>query len=93
MSAAPRVFVVTGLSGAGRSTALHVLEDAGIFCVDNLPPSLALDLLGLATSGGELERVGLGIDVRNGAFLSGATEALAELELLNLHVATVTIGV
>jgi UPF0042 nucleotide-binding protein len=80
MSAAPRVFVVTGLSGAGRSTALHLLEDAGIFCVDNLPPSLALDLLGLAKSGGELERVGLGIDVRNGAFLSGATEALSELE-------------
>jgi UPF0042 nucleotide-binding protein len=80
MSEAPQVFVVTGLSGAGRSTALRVLEDAGIFCVDNLPPTLALDLLGLASSEGELSRVGLGIDVRTGAFLSGATEALSTLE-------------
>ena len=80
MSEAPQVFVVTGLSGAGRSTALRVLEDAGIFCVDNLPPTLALDLLGLASSEGELSRVGLGIDVRTGAFLSGATEALSALE-------------
>jgi len=80
MSNPPQVFVVTGLSGAGRSTALRVLEDAGIFCVDNLPPTLALDLLGLAASERELERVGLGIDVRTGAFLSGAEEALSALE-------------
>ena len=80
MSDTTEVFVVTGLSGAGRSTALRVLEDAGIFCVDNLPPTLALDLLGLASSEGQLARVGLGIDVRTGAFLSGASEALSALE-------------
>ena len=80
MSESPGVFVVTGLSGAGRSTALRVLEDAGIFCVDNLPPKLALDLLGLASTEGRLARVGLGIDVRTGAFLSGASEALSALE-------------
>jgi UPF0042 nucleotide-binding protein len=80
MSEEPQVFVVTGLSGAGRSTALRVLEDAGIFCVDNLPPTLALDLLNLASSERQHSRVGLGIDVRTGAFLSGATEALSALE-------------
>ena len=68
--------MVTGLSGAGRSTALRVLEDAGFFCVDNLPPTLAPELLTLAHREGRLERVGLGIDVRTGAFLSGAEETL-----------------
>ena len=80
MSDPPQVFVVSGLSGAGRSTALRVLEDAGIFCVDNLPPTLALDLLGLASSERQLARVGLGIDVRTGAFLSGVDEALTALK-------------
>jgi UPF0042 nucleotide-binding protein len=80
MSEAPHVVVVTGLSGAGRSTALRVLEDAGFFCVDNLPPRLAPELLGLVGREGKLGRLGLGIDVRTGAFLSGAEETLAELE-------------
>jgi UPF0042 nucleotide-binding protein len=57
-----------------------VLEDAGFFCVDNLPPRLAPELLGLVGREGKLGRVGLGIDVRTGEFLSGAEETLAELE-------------
>jgi len=80
MSEAPQVVVITGLSGAGRSSALRVLEDAGYFCVDNLPPRLAPELLSLVGREGTLERVGLGIDVRTGAFLSGAEETIAELE-------------
>ena len=80
MSTAPQIVVVTGLSGAGRSTALRVLEDAGFFCVDNLPPALAPDLLPLAHREGKLRRVGLGIDVRTGAFLSGAETTLSALE-------------
>jgi len=80
MSEAPHIVVITGLSGAGRSTALRVLEDAGFFCVDNLPPGLAPELLALVGREGNLGRVGLGIDVRTGAFLSGAEETLSELE-------------
>jgi UPF0042 nucleotide-binding protein len=80
MSETPHIVVITGLSGAGRSTALRVLEDAGFFCVDNLPPGLAPELLQLVGQEGKLERVGLGIDVRTGAFLSGAEETLSELE-------------
>ena len=80
MSAAPQVVVITGLSGAGRSSALCVLEDAGFFCVDNLPPGLAPALLGLVSREGHLSRVGLGIDVRTGAFLSGSEETISELE-------------
>jgi len=66
-----QVVVVTGMSGAGRSTALHVLEDLGYYCVDNLPPALAGELVAL-TTGSAIERLGLGIDVRTGAFLEGA---------------------
>jgi UPF0042 nucleotide-binding protein len=80
MSESPHVVIVTGLSGAGRTSALRVLEDAGYFCVDNLPPGLAPALLALVGREGKLERVGLGIDVRTGAFLNGAEETIAALE-------------
>jgi UPF0042 nucleotide-binding protein len=73
------VVVVTGMSGAGRSTALNVLEDLGFFCVDNLPPPLVPGLLELLERGDELRRVGLGVDVRSGAFLEGTSELVEEL--------------
>ncbi|MGF1465346.1 MAG: RNase adapter RapZ [Sandaracinaceae bacterium] len=72
------VVVITGMSGAGRSSALRVLEDLGYFCIDNLPPALAPQLLELL--GDDLARVGFGIDVRTGAFLQGAEDVLDRLE-------------
>jgi len=74
-----QLVVVTGLSGAGRSTALRVLEDLGHFCVDNIPPALIPQLIELLEKGGELSRVALGLDVRTGGFLEGATEVLDSL--------------
>jgi UPF0042 nucleotide-binding protein len=74
-----QLVVVTGMSGAGRSTALRVLEDLGHFCVDNIPPALIPQLMELLEKGGELERVALGIDVRTGVFLEGATRVLDSL--------------
>ena len=71
------IVVVTGMSGAGRTSALRVLEDLGFFCVDNLPPKLAPAVVGEV--GGELERIGFGVDVRTGAFLEGAGAALDQL--------------
>jgi UPF0042 nucleotide-binding protein len=65
------------MSGAGRSSALRVLEDLGYFCVDNLPPLLAPHLVSMV--GEELTRVGLGIDVRTGTFLEGAEAVLDAL--------------
>ena len=73
------IVLVTGMSGAGRTSALHVLEDLGFFCVDNLPPPLAPGLVALLAQGGELSRVGLGVDVRTGAFLTGAGDLLDQL--------------
>lgn len=71
--------VVTGMSGAGRSTALRLLEDLGYFCVDNLPPALAPQLVELLGVDQELDRIGLGVDVRTGAFLENAGEVLDSL--------------
>ncbi len=72
------VVVVTGLSGAGRSTALRALEDLEFFCVDNLPTLLVQQAVESCERGG-MRRLALGIDVRVGNFLDGASQALQEL--------------
>lgn len=73
-----RIVVVTGLSGAGKSTALHSLEDLGYFCVDNLPTALLERTVEVCEAGG-IRRIALGVDVRVGSFLEGATAALERL--------------
>ena len=78
MSERVRVVVVTGLSGAGKSTALNSLEDLGYFCVDNLPTALLERTIEVCEAGG-IRRVALGIDVRVGSFLEGAAPALARI--------------
>ena len=75
----PTVVVVTGLSGAGKSQALHGLEDLGFFCVDNLPTLLAPQAVALCERGG-MSRVALGIDVRVRAFLGEVGSVLQLLE-------------
>src|ERR1700733_2369655 len=77
--ARPTVVVVTGLSGAGKSQALHALEDLGFFCVDNLPTLLAPQAVELCERGG-MSRVALGIDVRVRAFLGEVGNVLQLLE-------------
>jgi UPF0042 nucleotide-binding protein len=77
----PRVVVVSGMSGAGRSTAAHVLEDLGWFVVDNLPPALlgsVLDLVTASTSGPR--SIGVVVDVRSGSFFADLVGSLAELD-------------
>lgn len=72
------VVVVTGLSGAGRSTALRALEDLEFFCVDNLPTLLVQPAIESCERGG-IRRMALGIDVRVGSFLEGAGPALSDI--------------
>lgn len=65
--AEPRVVIVTGLSGAGRSTTAAVLEDVGYFVVDNLPPPLILDVVdGSEVVEGGRERLAIVVDTRGG---------------------------
>ncbi|WP_456445660.1 RNase adapter RapZ, partial [Oceanithermus sp.] len=70
-----RVVVISGLSGAGKSTALAHLEDLGYFAVDNLPPALWTELVATLKAAG-VRRVALGIDARARAFLDAATFAI-----------------
>lgn len=61
-----RFVIVTGMSGAGKSTALKMLEDSGYFCVDNLPVPLVEKFAELAAgTAQEYSRVVLGLDVRS----------------------------
>jgi RNase adapter protein RapZ len=69
--AATRFMVVTGLSGSGKTHAIHALEDLGYFCVDNLPTQLIPTFAELCTRGeAHLERVAIVVDVRERGFLS-----------------------
>jgi len=79
IDARPLVVVLTGLSGAGKSTALRALEDLGFFCVDNLPTLLAPRAVELCEEGG-MTKVALGMDVRVRSFLPHIGAMLAELE-------------
>jgi len=70
--------VVTGMTGAGRSTAAKELEDLGFFVVDNLPPSLLGDVVRMVdASHGPAQPVAVVIDVRSGSFFQGLQSALA----------------
>jgi len=75
-----RVVVVSGLSGSGKSTAIHVLEDLGFYCIDNMPVALVTKFVELWESSGEdVRRVALGIDVRERRFLAEFPRVCAEL--------------
>jgi UPF0042 nucleotide-binding protein len=76
-----QVVVVSGLAGAGKSTAAKALEDLGFFCVDNLPAALMGTLVNLAeSSGGEVNRVALVVDAREGRFLEAFPETFQKLK-------------
>lgn len=76
-----RFVVVTGMSGGGKRTALKLLEDAGYYCVDNLPVSLVGKFAELITMpGSEITKVALGLDVRADQSFEDATKVLQELK-------------
>src|SRR6266700_117576 len=66
----PPFIVLTGMSGSGKSQAIHALEDLGYFCVDNLPTTLIPTLARLSLRPGGIEKVAIVVDVREGGFLS-----------------------
>lgn len=61
-----RLVIVTGMSGAGKTIALKMLEDLGFYCVDNLPISLVDKFVQLVSGGSEITQAALGIDIRSG---------------------------
>jgi UPF0042 nucleotide-binding protein len=80
VAAGPQVVILTGVSGSGKSTALRALEDAGFYCVDNLPILFLEKLLELSGhTAGEVSRIALVVDAREGRFLAEAPRVLDEL--------------
>lgn len=72
--------ILTGLSGSGKSQAVRALEDLGYFCVDNLPTTLIPTLARLSGRvGGDIEKVGIVVDVREGGFLSSFPKVFRKL--------------
>ncbi|MEO7993999.1 MAG: RNase adapter RapZ [bacterium] len=77
---AAQVFVLTGLSGAGKSSALRIFEDLGYFCVDNLPLPLIDKFLELILNSGKpIKGVALGIDIRGREFFADALRVIHDL--------------
>ena len=73
------VLILTGMSGAGRSTVAHALEDLGWYVVDNLPPTLLSDLIKQGVQS-EISSLAVVVDVRGGKFFDELASSLAELK-------------
>jgi UPF0042 nucleotide-binding protein len=81
-----RIFVITGVSGAGKSQALKVFEDFGWFCVDNLPIALLDDFARHVLKSPSLTRAALGMDVREGRLLAILPPLLREMKAKGLEI-------
>jgi UPF0042 nucleotide-binding protein len=78
--------IITGFSGAGKSTAMNVFEDAGYFCVDNLPPEMIRSLVELFVHrGSKVERAAVVSDVRGGVYFDALRAVVEDLDALGLR--------
>jgi len=81
------IFIITGLSGSGKSFAIRALEDNGFFCVDNLPALLIPKFIDLCHGyEEEIMRIALGVDLRGGQFLQALPQVLADVRGAGHHV-------
>ena len=77
--------MITGISGAGKSQAMATFEDAGYFCVDNLPPEMIRSLAELfGHEGSKVERAAVASDVRGGDYFDALVEVLDDLDAAGL---------
>lgn len=79
--------ILTGMSGAGKSTAIKMMEDIGYYCVDNLPIALFEKFVELSSlqENAELQKVAVGIDIRNGQALEEIRDVLARIKKKKVH--------
>lgn len=78
-----KIVIVTGMSGAGKSTALNILEDCGYYCVDNMPIELIPRFALLAEGQKGYSNIVLGVDIRNAASINEMTPILDEMKSAN----------
>lgn len=81
-----KLVIVTGMSGAGKTIALKMLEDIGFYCVDNLPISLVDKFVQLVSEGTSIEKAALGLDIRSGEELGKLDEILENWRRSNVDV-------
>jgi len=82
----PELIVITGLSGAGKSQAVHCLEDMGFYCVDNMPPALLPHFAELCThSQGRVSRLAVVMDIRGGYFFRDLITVVQQLHDMHFH--------
>ena len=74
------IFLVTGLSGAGKTVVADWFEDKGFYCVDNMPPSLIDSFVQLSKTSSHMDRIAIIIDVRGGEFFDDLYSALERLK-------------
>ncbi|MCK5107041.1 MAG: RNase adaptor protein RapZ, partial [Elusimicrobiales bacterium] len=79
-----KVFIVTGMSGAGKSQALKCFEDFGFYCIDNLPTDLMPFFAKLLDAKKYLRNVALGMDIREGKYLKDFVSSLENLIRLGI---------
>lgn len=81
----PRLVIITGMSGAGKTQVMRFMEDLGYFCVDNLPPALIPKFAELCEqSAGKVKRIALVVDIRGGEFFDQLMQVLGEMDQQNL---------
>lgn len=80
--------LITGMSGSGKSVALHALEDAGFYCVDNLPPELLSAFVDLEVQHGA-NKVAIAMDVRSATSLPLVPEQLRQLKTQGVHLISI----
>ncbi len=88
----PQIAIITGMSGAGRTEAMHVFEDLGYYCVDNIPAALIMELVEIAgkqAEGGESKKLAIVCDARSGENLGSLLDVLKELHEKGIELKTV----
>lgn len=81
-----KVFIVTGLSGAGKSTVMNILEDMDFYCIDNIPHSLIVNFCSLSNSYLNMSNnIAFGVDIRSGDLLKNLPETIDELKKQGIY--------
>lgn len=81
-----RVVIVTGMSGAGKSSALNVFEDMDYYCIDNLPPQLMVNFLELAANSKQITKAAIGVDIRGRQFFESLMATIRNLRAMDAQV-------
>ena len=89
MSTLTEFVLVTGMTGAGRSTAAKALEKFGYYVVDNLPPGMLRELISQVDQAEDISRLAVVVDSRSRTFFAGLTDAISEIQQGGLQVRTV----